>query len=78
MRSPPSPNLGIPGLTDPDDVPDPPKQAVTLPGDLWLMGNHRLICGDSTSQEDVERVLNGVKPHLLISDPPYGVSYDPS
>jgi DNA modification methylase len=45
---------------------------------VWLLGKHRLICGDSTKAADVERVLNGVKPHLLVSDPPYGVSYDPS
>ncbi|WP_287065220.1 hypothetical protein [Mesorhizobium sp.] len=50
---------------------------VTLPGDVWLLGKHRLICGDSTNAEDVERVLTGVKPHLCVCDPPYGVSYDP-
>lgn len=71
-------NLGIRGLTDPDEIPAPPEQATTLPGDVWLLGKHRLICGDSTNSEDVDRVLNGVKPHLLVSDPPYGVSYDPA
>jgi len=71
-------NLGIRGLTDPDEIPATPKQATTLPGDVWLLGKHRLICGDSTKPEDVQRVLNGVKPHLLVSDPPYGVSYDPA
>jgi DNA modification methylase len=69
---------GTAGLTDPDDVPETPAQPVTLPGDVWIMGQHRLICGDSTKAEDVERVLNGVKPHLLVSDPPYGVGYDPA
>jgi DNA modification methylase len=69
---------GNAGLTDPDDVPDPPAAATTVPGDLWLLGKHRLICGDSTDATDVERVLAGVKPHLLISDPPYGVNYDPT
>jgi DNA modification methylase len=47
-------------------------------GDVWLLGNHRLICGDSTNAEDVDRVLNGVKPHLCVTDPPYGVEYDPA
>ncbi|WP_245427075.1 site-specific DNA-methyltransferase [Mesorhizobium sp. YM1C-6-2] len=69
---------GNPGLTDPDDIPEAPARAITLPGDLWIMGKHRLICGDSTDAGDVERVLAGVKPHLLVSDPPYGVSYDPA
>ncbi|PBC00884.1 site-specific DNA-methyltransferase [Mesorhizobium sp. WSM3860] len=67
-----------PGLTDPDDVPETPATPTSLPGDVWVLGRHRLICGDSTNPADVERVLNGVKPHLLVSDPPYGVSYDPA
>jgi DNA modification methylase len=71
-------SLGTAGLTDPDDIPETPEQPTTLPGDVWLLGKHRLICGDSTKAEEVERVLAGVKPHLLVSDPPYGVSYDPS
>ena len=61
-----------------DDVPEPPEDPVSRPGDLWILGKHRLLCGDSTVATDVERVLNGVKPQLLISDPPYGVEYDPS
>ena len=71
-------SLGTAGLTDPDDIPEAPDQPATLPGDVWIMGKHRLICGDSTNAADVERVLNGVKPHLCVCDPPYGVSYDPS
>lgn len=71
-------SLGTPGLTDPDDVPETPQQAASIAGDVWMIGNHRLLCGDSTRAEDVGRVLSGVKPHLCISDPPYGVSYDPS
>lgn len=47
-------------------------------GDVWVMGNHRLMCGDSTSREDVERLLSGAKPLLMVTDPPYGVEYDPS
>jgi DNA modification methylase len=50
---------------------------VAVAGDLWLLGKHRLLCGDSTVATDVERVLGGVKPHLLVTDPPYGVEYDP-
>jgi hypothetical protein len=69
---------GTAGLTDPDDVPETPKQPVIRSGDLWLLGKHRLICGDSTRAGDVEQVLAGVKPHLLVSDPPYGVGYDPA
>jgi DNA modification methylase len=66
------------GLTDPDVVPDLPIDPVTRPGDLWLLGSHRLICGDSTYREDAARLLAGVKPHLMVTEPPYGVSYDPA
>ena len=69
---------GTEGLTDPDTVPDLPSNPVTRPGDLWLLGSHRLICGDSTCREDAARLLAGVKPHLMVTDPPYGVSYDPA
>lgn len=71
-------NPGSAGLTDPDAIPDVPEAPVSLYGDLWLLGNHRLICGDSTNAADVARVLGNVRPHLLVSDPPYGVSYDPA
>jgi DNA modification methylase len=50
---------------------------VTRPSDLWQLGDHRLLCGDSTSADDVVRLLDGVRPHLLVSDPPYGVQYAP-
>ena len=65
------------GLTDPDEVPATPVNPVTRPGDLWLLGRHRLLCGDSTSADAVGRLLGPVKPHLMVTDPPYGVSYDP-
>src|SRR6266446_7061980 len=65
------------GLTDPDDVPELPTEPVARAGDLWVLGSHRLLCGDSTSPDDVKKLLAGVKPHLMITDPPYGVNYDP-
>lgn len=66
------------GLTDPDDVPDAPAEPVTVLGDVWVLGKHRLACGDSTDALVVEKVLAGVKPHLMVTDPPYGVAYDAS
>ncbi len=71
-----NPDLAI-GLTDPDDVPEIPKEPVTKPGDLWTLGEHRLLCGDSTNADDVGRLLDGVKPFMMVTDPPYGVEYDP-
>jgi DNA modification methylase len=65
------------GLTDPDEVPALEEQAVTQLGDLWVLGRHRLCCGDATSRSDVAAALGGVKPHLMVTDPPYGVGYDP-
>lgn len=64
------------GLTDPDDVPAPPVTPVSELGDVWLLGNHRLVCGDCTDSDAVNRALNGIKPHLMVTDPPYGVKYD--
>ncbi len=61
-----------------DEVPKPPEDPVSRSGDLWILGNHRLLCGDSTVVTDVERVLGTVKPLLMVTDPPYGVEYDPS
>ena len=64
------------GLTDPDDAPAVPEHPVSQTGDLWLLGRHRLLCGDSTVATDVERVLGGAEPHLMVTDPPYGDNYD--
>ena len=65
------------GLTDPDDAPEPSSNPVATRGDLWALGRHWLLCGDATSADDTQKVLGGVKPHLLVSDPPYGVDYKP-
>ncbi len=65
------------GLTDPDDVPQPPDEAVTRPGDLWLLGRHRLLCGDSSKAGDVDRLLGGEPAHLVNTDPPYNVKVEP-
>src|ERR1700736_6255919 len=64
------------GLTDPDEAPQPPANPVSQSGDGGLLGNHRLVCGDCTDPLVVENTLNGVKPHLMVTDPPYGVEYD--
>lgn len=68
----------VEGLTDEDEVPDAPEVPVTVLGDVWVMGNHRLMCGDSTSIDAVDKLMDGVKPHLMVTDPPYGVNYDPT
>jgi len=65
-----------PGLVDPDDVPQPPDEPVTRPGDLWQLGQHRLLCGDSAKPEDVDRLLDGAV-HLVHTDPPYNVKVEP-
>jgi len=65
------------GLTDPDDVPEPPDEATTQPGDLWILGDHRLLCGDSSKPEDVDRLLDGAEIHLCNTDPPYNVKVEP-
>ena len=66
------------GLTDPDDVPVAPLIPVSVLGDVWTLGKHRIVCGDSTDADCVAKCLNGVTPHLMVTDPPYGVEYDAS
>jgi DNA modification methylase len=61
-----------------DDIPDVPAIPVTQPGDLWLLGRHRLLCADATLSADVARLLAGVQPGLMVTDAPYGVSYEPA
>lgn len=70
-----SPGTG--GRTDPDDAPEAPVDPVSVLGDLWVLGRHRILCGSSTVATDVGRVLGDVKPHLMVTDPPYGVNYEP-
>ena len=72
------PDVGDGATEGEDDIPEPPEDPVSRPGDLWLLGKHRLLCGDATVATDVERVLNGTQPLLMVTDPPYGVKYDPA
>ncbi len=67
------------GAGDPkeEETPEAPDVPVSRPGDLWQLGAHRLMCGDATDATAVKRLLNGVTPHLMVTDPPYGVMYDP-
>lgn len=66
------------GNEDEDVVPEPPETPISRSGDLWILGRHRLLCGDATRAADVARLLGDVRPHLMVTDPPYGVDYDPS
>lgn len=66
------------GLTDPDDVPAVPADPYVARGDRWRLGRHVLACGDSTNPDDVARLFDGARPALTVTDPPYGVSYDPT
>jgi DNA modification methylase len=64
------------GLTDADDVPEAPEEPVTKPGDVWLLENHRVMCGDSTAITDVERLMDGNRVDLIFTDPPYNVAFN--
>ena len=66
----------VEGLTDEDAVPELPETPVSVLGDVWLLGNHRLMCGDSTSIDAVEKLMDGQKADMVFTDPPYGVSYE--
>jgi DNA modification methylase len=65
------------GLTDPDEIPLPPDEAITQPGNLWLLGPHRLLCGDSSKAADVDYLLGGATIQLVNTDPPYNVKVEP-
>lgn len=69
-------NDGTEGLTDPDAVPEAPETPISVLGDIWILGNHRLMCGDSTDMETVEKLMNRQKADMVFTDPPYGVNYD--
>jgi len=64
----------VDGLTDEDEVPELPEEPISKLGDVWILGNHRLMCGDSTSVDDVEKLMDGVYPDLIHTDPPYGMN----
>ena len=64
------------GLTDEDAVPEAPETPTTVEGDVWVLGNHRLMCGDSTSIDAVDKLMDGCKADMVFTDPPYGVDYD--
>jgi len=65
-----------PGLTDPDDAPALQETAITVVGDVWIMGKHRLLCGDSTSVSDLEKLTDGQLVDMWLTDPPYNVAYE--
>lgn len=69
---------GSAGLQDAEIAPALPRHPFVHAGDLWTFGDHRLLCGDSTSASDVSKCLGGAKPNLMVTDPPYGVEYDPN
>jgi DNA modification methylase len=63
------------GLVDEDEIPEPPPEPITKLGDIWILGNHRLMCGDSTSIDAVDKLMDGQKADMVFTDPPYGVDY---
>ena len=65
----------VKGLTDEDEVPEAPEEPITKLGDVWILGEHRVMCGDSTSKEAVEILMDGEKADMVFTDPPYGIEY---
>ena len=63
------------GLTDPDDVPEVSEEPITKEGDLYILGNHRLLCGDSTNIQHVEKLMDNKKADMVFTDPPYGINF---
>lgn len=70
-------DLLVQGDSDQDEAPEPRAESISRPGDLWLLGSHRVYCGDSTVADSVGRLLSGDNPILMVTDPPYGVAYNP-
>lgn len=66
----------VEGLTDDDEAPEVQAQAITVPGDVWVLGNHRLLCGDSTSMDDLAKLCGGQLVDMWLTDPPYNVAYE--
>ena len=66
----------VEGLTDEDAAPEPPESPVSAAGDLWILGRHRLLCGDATNSNDVDCLMNGERADLICTDPPYNVDYE--
>jgi DNA modification methylase len=62
------------GLTDEDEVPETPEKPISKLGDIWILGDHRVMCGDSTNLSDVDKLMNGIYPDLIHTDPPYGMN----
>jgi len=71
------PELLNEGLIEDDHVPDAPEEPITKLGDVWLLGDHRLMCGDSTMIDDVEKLMNGKKADMVFTDPPYNIDFKP-
>lgn len=67
-------NDPVKGLADPDDIPEPPTDPKSKPGDIWILGGHRLMCGDSCNIDDMEKLCNGQLVDMWLTDPPYNLS----
>lgn len=63
-------------LAEEDELPEAPEEPISKLGDIWKLGNHRVMCGDSTSQDDVDKLMNGQKADLYLTDPPYNIDYE--
>lgn len=71
-----TPELDVPETKDEDEIPEPPVEPITKFGDIWQLGRHRLMCGDSTDEASVNRLMNGAKADMVLTDPPYGMDLD--
>lgn len=71
-----TPELDIPEAKDEDELPEPPAEPVTKLGDIWQLGRHRLMCGDSTDEATISRLMDGAKADMVLTDPPYGMNLD--